>query len=161
MKRVLLAEAAAAAVVVLIMRHVFAKRSIFTWHSMPLALTFFLSSTIFPSCAHSYTFDGWGIFFSHFPFFSHLCYFMALRSFKHHSQFQMDCLCVRLNQLAQVEGYMWLALFEFTAFCVGVCGWYQVHNYTHTHCLYARQWHSDELRRKGGENYNLNAHKCG
>lgn len=78
MKRVLLAVAAAAAVVVLIMRHVFAKRSIFTWHSMPLALTFFLSYTILPSCAHSYTFDGWGIFFSQFSILFALVLFSGI-----------------------------------------------------------------------------------
>lgn len=98
-KRVLLAVAATAvAAAVLIVRHVSPKRSIFTWHSMPLEL-YFLSSTFFPSCAHSYVWRL-GHFFSHTPFFSHLCYFMALRSFKHHMQFQMDCLCVRLNQLS-------------------------------------------------------------
>lgn len=37
------ATATAAAAIVVIVRHVFPERSIFTWHSMPLALTFFLS----------------------------------------------------------------------------------------------------------------------
>lgn len=76
---------------------IFAKRSIFTWHSMPLAQTFFLSFTFFSLLRpflHSWRL---GQFFLVAPFFSHLCYFMALRSFKHHQQFQMDCLCVRLG----------------------------------------------------------------